>query len=65
MVRVDSKVRNVEHGETKPTGQFNYSFYVDKDVRVMPRTYTEFMVYIDARRRAIRVGELVGQDGVA
>lgn len=62
MVRVDSKVRNVEHGETKPTGQFNFSFYVDKDVRVMPRTYTEFMVYIDARRRAIRVGELVADD---
>jgi acyl-coenzyme A thioesterase 9 len=64
MVRVDSKVRNVEHGETKPTGQFNYSFFVDKDIRVMPKTYTEFMVYIDARRRAIRVGELCKQEGL-
>lgn len=54
-VRVDSKVRNVEHGETKPTGQFNYTFTVDKDVKVMPRTYTEFMMYIDARRRVQRV----------
>ena len=59
MVRVDTKVRNVEHGETRPTGQFNYSFFVDKSVKVMPRSYTEFMVYIDARRRAIRVGELM------
>lgn len=64
MVRVDSKVRNVEHGETKPTGQFNFSFFVDKDIRVMPRTYTEFMVYIDARRRAMRVGELCKQEGL-
>jgi acyl-coenzyme A thioesterase 9 len=50
-VRVDSKVRDVEHGETKPTGQFNYTFTVDRDVKVMPRTYTEFMMYTDARRR--------------
>ncbi|KAK7555762.1 HotDog domain-containing protein [Phyllosticta citricarpa] len=54
-VRVDSKVRNVEHGETKPTGQFNYTFTVDADVKVMPETYTEFMLYIDARRRARQV----------
>lgn len=58
-VRVDSKVRNVEHGETKPTGQFNYTFTVDKDVKVLPRTYTEFMMYVDARRRARRVIESV------
>ena len=51
-VRVDGKVRNVEHGETKPTGQFNYTFLVDKDIKVMPRTYSEYMMYIDARRRA-------------
>ncbi|GAB7330392.1 hypothetical protein MBLNU13_g02012t1 [Cladosporium sp. NU13] len=58
-VRVDSKVRDVEHGETKPTGQFNYTFTVDKDVKVMPRSYTEFMMYTDARRRARRVLETV------
>ena len=63
MVRIDSKVRNVEHGETKPTGQFNYSFFVDKDVKVIPKTYSEFMMYIDARRRAVRVGELFERDG--
>jgi len=57
-VRVDSKVRNVEHRETKPTGQFNYTFMVDKEVGVMPRTYTEFMMYIDARRRTKQVASL-------
>ncbi|KAI0439891.1 Thioesterase/thiol ester dehydrase-isomerase [Xylaria telfairii] len=50
-VRVDSRVRDVEHGHAKPTGQFNYTFSVPKDVRVMPHTYQEFMMYIDARRR--------------
>ncbi|KAI0096268.1 Thioesterase/thiol ester dehydrase-isomerase [Nemania sp. FL0031] len=50
-VRVDSKVRDVEHGHAKPTGQFNYTFSVPRDVRVLPHTYQEFMMYIDARRR--------------
>lgn len=54
-IRIDSKVRNIEHGETKPTGQFNYTFVVDKDIKVMPRTYSEFMIWVDARRRAERV----------
>ncbi|KAF1921934.1 HotDog domain-containing protein [Ampelomyces quisqualis] len=54
-VRVDSKVRDVEHGHSKPTGQFNYTFTVPKNIRVMPRTYQEFMYYIDARRRAEQV----------
>ncbi len=51
-IRVDSKVRNIEHGETKPTGQFNYTFLVERDIRVMPSTYSEFMIWVDARRRA-------------
>lgn len=38
-VRVDSKVRDVEHGHAKPTGQFNYTFSVPKDVKVLPRMY--------------------------
>ncbi|KAF2809346.1 acyl-coenzyme A thioesterase 9 [Mytilinidion resinicola] len=59
-IRVDSKVRNVEHGETKPTGQFNYTFTVNKNIRVMPRTYGEFMMYIDARRRAEEVSASLG-----
>jgi len=58
-VRVDSKVRDVEHGTTKPTGQFNYTFMVEKNLKVLPRTYTEFMMYVDARRRARRVSETV------
>ncbi len=61
-IRVDSKVRNIEHGETKPTGQFNYTFTVERDIRVMPRTYSEFMIWVDARRRAERVRASV--DGV-
>jgi acyl-coenzyme A thioesterase 9 len=40
-IRIDSKVRDVEHGP--------------KNIRVMPRTYQEFMMYIDARRRAEQV----------
>ena len=54
-IRVDSKVRNIEHGETKSTGQFNYTFTVEKNIKVMPRTYSEFMIWVDARRRAERV----------
>lgn len=68
-IRIDSKVRNIEHGETKPTGQFNYTFLIEKDIRVMPQTYSEFMIWVDARRRAQRVGanieglEANGKDG--
>lgn len=54
-IRIDSKVRDIEHGSTKPTGQFNYTFLVEKDISVMPQTYEEFMVWVDARRRAERV----------
>lgn len=61
-VRVDSKVRNVEHGETKPTGQFNYTFTVAADCRVIPKSYSEFMMYIDARRRAKQVKEVVNSE---
>ena len=59
-VRVDSKIRNTEHGETKPTGQFNYSFEVKRDVKIVPQTYSQFMMYLDARRRAQRVANSVG-----
>jgi acyl-coenzyme A thioesterase 9 len=56
-VRVDSKIRNIEHaaGEAKPTGQFNYTFEVKGDLKVVPQTYSQFMVYLDARRRVRRV----------
>ena len=59
-IRVDSKVRNIEHGETKPTGQFNYTFLIERDLRIMPSTYSEFMIWIDARRRAERVKASIG-----
>ena len=50
-VRVDSRVRDVEHGTRKSTGMFNYTFLVERDIQVLPRTYTEFMLWADARRR--------------
>ncbi|KAI0376068.1 Thioesterase/thiol ester dehydrase-isomerase [Hypomontagnella monticulosa] len=56
-VRVDSKVRDVEHGNAKSTGQFNYTFSVPKDVKVLPHTYQEYMMYIDARRR-VQLGDV-------
>ncbi|KAK7698918.1 hypothetical protein SLS64_012129 [Diaporthe eres] len=55
---IDSKVRDVEHDTTtKPTGQFNYTFSVPKDVKVLPHTYQEYMMYIDARRR-VKLGDI-------
>ncbi|KAL8629360.1 hypothetical protein Q9189_004933 [Teloschistes chrysophthalmus] len=65
-IRIDSKVRDIEHGSTtKPTGQFNYTFLVEKDIEVVPQTYEEFMIWVDARRRAERVrGSIDGGKGV-
>lgn len=60
-VRVDTKVRDVEHGQAKQTGQFNFTFRVEKDIKVMPKTYSEFMMYLDARRRAGRVTKSLEQ----
>ena len=69
-VRVDSKVREMEHGTARVTGQFHYTFTVPKNVRVLPHTYEEYMRYIDARRR-VRAGAklrqslpVAGGDGV-
>jgi acyl-coenzyme A thioesterase 9 len=62
-VRVDSKIRNIEHGETKPTGQFNYTFEVKRDVSILPESYSDFMMYLDARRRAQRVAVSLGKEG--
>jgi acyl-coenzyme A thioesterase 9 len=55
-VRVDSKVRDVEHGNARPTGQFNYTFSVPRNVKIIPHTYQEFMMYVDARRR-VKLGD--------
>lgn len=67
-VRVESKVKDVEHGSEADTGIFNYTFWVPADgVEVMPVTYGEFMDYLDARRRAAQqkliFGEIEGGAG--
>lgn len=61
-VRIDSQVRNIEHRETKPTGQFHYTFLVETEIQVMPRTYSEFMIWVDARRRAEGVSASIEKD---
>ena len=61
-IRVDSKVRNVEHGEIKPTGQFNYTFAIEKDLIIMPESYSGFMIWVDARRRAKRVNASLDEE---
>jgi len=64
-IRVDSKVRDIEHGQTKPTGQFNYTFLLEKSIKVMPRTYSEFMIWVDARRRVERVAAVMDESEIA
>lgn len=51
-IAVTTQVRDVEHEERKPTGSFFYTFYVPKNVRVMPESYSEYMRWVDGRRRA-------------
>ncbi|KAL2002369.1 hypothetical protein VTN02DRAFT_76 [Thermoascus thermophilus] len=58
-VRVDTKVRDVEHDTKKSTGMFNYTFLVEKDIEVMPKSYGEFMLWVDARRRAQNAAEIL------
>ena len=60
-VRVDSSVRDVEHGMRRSTGRFNYTFLVEKDIRVMPESYDEFMAWTDARRRFVRAAAALGK----
>lgn len=62
-VRVDTKVRDVEHGVARPTGQFNYTFTVERDLKVLPRTYTEMMMMTDAARRAEGVSKTADVPG--
>jgi acyl-coenzyme A thioesterase 9 len=54
-VIVTTKVRNVEHQDRKSTGTFFYTFHVDNDVQILPQTYSEFMRWVDGRRRAQRL----------
>jgi acyl-coenzyme A thioesterase 9 len=53
-VMVRTHVRNVEHSESerKNTGTFFYTFHLEKDVTVLPQSYSEFMRWIGGRRRA-------------
>ncbi|KAJ5340107.1 hypothetical protein N7541_009231 [Penicillium brevicompactum] len=54
-VHVNSEVRDVDTKMKKPTGIFNYTFLVEKDIQVVPETYSDFMLWTEARRRALRV----------
>lgn len=56
-IRVDSTVRNLDHGTTTDTGQFTYSYFVQKDeknadIELLPQSYNEMMEYLDGRRKA-------------
>lgn len=62
-VMVTTHVRNVEHAERKSTGTFFYTFHTDTDVRVLPQTYSEFMMWIQGRRRAKRLAAALHADG--
>lgn len=61
-VMVTTHVRNVEHAERKSTGTFFYTFHTDADVKVLPQTYSEFMMWIQGRRRAKRLAAALDAD---
>jgi acyl-coenzyme A thioesterase 9 len=58
-IRVETKVRDVEHVTKKSTGVFHYSFIVPRKVEVMPMTYIDYMVWLDARRRAQNLDPII------
>jgi acyl-coenzyme A thioesterase 9 len=52
-IRVDSTVRNLDHGTTTDTGQFTYSYFVPvQGLEILPQTYGEMMEYLEGRRKA-------------
>ncbi|KAK9366923.1 HotDog domain-containing protein [Lipomyces kononenkoae] len=52
-VRVDSTVRDIEHGTAEDSGSFTYTYFVEnKKVSVLPVSYAEAMEYLDGRRKA-------------
>jgi acyl-coenzyme A thioesterase 9 len=63
-VMVRTQVRNVEHSENerKSTGTFFYTFYVDREVSVLPQSYSEFMRWVGGRRRAQRLAQNLEDD---
>ena len=64
-VMVNTHVRNVEHAERKNTGTFFYTFHTDADITVLPQTYSEFMMWVQGRRRAKRLNATLYADGKA
>lgn len=54
-VRVESIVCKIDELATKSTGLFNYTFLVEKNIEVIPRSYRDYMLWMDARRRAERL----------
>ena len=62
-VMVVTHVRNVEHAERKNTGTFFYTFHTDADVKVLPQTYSDFMKWVQGRRRAKRLEATLNADG--
>ncbi|KAI9855568.1 MAG: hypothetical protein M1824_006070 [Vezdaea acicularis] len=65
-IRVDTSVRDIENPDAAvvPTGQFNYTFLVEKSLAVKPESYDECMVWLDARRRVRRAESVVEEAGV-
>ena len=64
-IMVRSHVRNVEHAEKKSTGTFFYTFHVDKDVNILPQSYSEFMRWVGGRRRAQQMAANLEADAEA
>lgn len=62
-VMVMTHVRNVEHAERKETGTFFYTFHTDADVKVLPQTYSDFMLWVSGQRRARRLNAALHTDG--
>ncbi|KAK9387176.1 HotDog domain-containing protein [Lipomyces mesembrius] len=53
-VRVDSTVRDIDHGTDEDSGSFTYTYFVEnKKVSVLPVSYAEAMDYLEGRRNAI------------
>lgn len=64
-IMVMTHVRNVEHAERKETGTFFYTFHTDADIKVLPETYSEFMLWVSGQRRARRLNATLQADGAS
>jgi acyl-coenzyme A thioesterase 9 len=52
-VRVDAVAVHAGTGESKHTGTFAYSFSVNTNVILLPKTYKEMMWYLEGRRKVL------------